>query len=107
MRITHIALFVTALVTGTSALHFYLDSNEERCFIEELPTDTIVEGGHFSCARRPPRQFITSRILLGHYRALEWDDQQQKYAVNDQLGIQVDVDVSAQRKLACCSSSCY
>ncbi|CAG8696694.1 7855_t:CDS:2, partial [Acaulospora colombiana] len=25
-------------------LHFYLDSDEERCFIEELPSSTIVEG---------------------------------------------------------------
>jgi hypothetical protein len=26
------------------ALHFYLDANEKRCFIEEIPTDTVVEG---------------------------------------------------------------
>lgn len=28
----------------TNALHFYLDANQKRCFIEELPTDTVVEG---------------------------------------------------------------
>ena len=27
-----------------NSLHFYLDDNEKRCFIEELPTDTVVEG---------------------------------------------------------------
>ena len=32
------------LVAFTNALHFYLDTNERRCFIEELPTDTVVEG---------------------------------------------------------------
>lgn len=32
------------LTTFANALHFYLDTNERRCFIEELPTDTIVEG---------------------------------------------------------------
>jgi hypothetical protein len=26
------------------ALHFYFDSSEKRCFLEELPSDTIVEG---------------------------------------------------------------
>ncbi|KDN47073.1 hypothetical protein RSAG8_03850, partial [Rhizoctonia solani AG-8 WAC10335] len=60
-----------ALVTSVNALHFYLDSNEKRCFIEELPTDTIVEG---------------------HYRALEWDEKENKYVNHDSLGIQVDVE---------------
>jgi hypothetical protein len=40
-------LFLWALLLGvacTNALHFYLDANEKRCFIEEIPTDTVVEG---------------------------------------------------------------
>lgn len=39
-------LFLSCLLTiqTVHALHFYLDSNEIRCFIEELPTDTVVEG---------------------------------------------------------------
>lgn len=32
------------LASVANALHFYLDANEKRCFIEELPTDTVVEG---------------------------------------------------------------
>lgn len=32
------------LLTIVNALHFYLDANEKRCFIEELPSDTVVEG---------------------------------------------------------------
>ncbi|TFK94130.1 hypothetical protein K466DRAFT_536558 [Polyporus arcularius HHB13444] len=56
---------------AANALHFYLDTNEKRCFIEELPTDTIVEG---------------------HYRALEWSEQEQKYVENPNLGILVEVD---------------
>ena len=32
------------LVSAANALHFYLDANEQRCFIEELPTDTVVDG---------------------------------------------------------------
>ncbi|KAF5331478.1 hypothetical protein D9758_015499 [Tetrapyrgos nigripes] len=54
-----------------NALHFYLDANEKRCFIEELPTDTVVEG---------------------HYRALEWSEARQEYAVDDNLGIHVEVE---------------
>ncbi|CAE6466511.1 unnamed protein product [Rhizoctonia solani] len=61
------------VATSVNALHFYLDSNEKRCFIEELPTDTIVEG---------------------HYRALEWDEKENKYMSHESLGIQVDVEAS-------------
>ncbi|EPT00736.1 hypothetical protein FOMPIDRAFT_1030349 [Fomitopsis schrenkii] len=60
-----------SLAAFTNALHFYLDTNERRCFIEELPTDTIVEG---------------------HYRALEWSEKAQAYVENPELGILVEVD---------------
>lgn len=63
-------LAVFGLVAFANALHFYLDANEKRCFIEELPTDTVVEG---------------------HYRALEWSDSTQAYVENPELGILVDV----------------
>ncbi|KAI0352352.1 hypothetical protein OH77DRAFT_1506055 [Trametes cingulata] len=56
---------------AANALHFYLDTNEKRCFIEELPTDTVVEG---------------------HYRALEWSETEQRYVENPNLGILVEVD---------------
>ena len=49
-----------SFVSSIHALHFYLDANQQRCFIEELPTDTVVEGmRHISAvctkliARRP------------------------------------------------------
>jgi hypothetical protein len=36
---------VLLLPLAAQALHFYFESNEKRCFMEELPSDTIVEGG--------------------------------------------------------------
>ena len=39
--------FILCVVSVANALHFYLDANQKRCFIEELPTDTVVEGKHF------------------------------------------------------------
>lgn len=59
-----------AIAVTANALHFYLDANQKRCFIEELPTDTVVEG---------------------KYLALEWGEQQQKYVENPELGIIVEV----------------
>lgn len=38
---------VLAIAVTANALHFYLDANQKRCFIEEIPTDTVVEGMHF------------------------------------------------------------
>jgi hypothetical protein len=46
-RLRHPFLVLLVLLVSTAtidALHFYLDANEKRCFIEELPTDTVVEG---------------------------------------------------------------
>lgn len=29
---------------AANALHFYLDKTEKKCFLEELPVNTMVEG---------------------------------------------------------------
>ncbi|KAG5637742.1 hypothetical protein H0H81_003380 [Sphagnurus paluster] len=44
MRLLLPLLWAPFLAATTHALHFYLDANQKRCFIEELPTDTVVEG---------------------------------------------------------------
>jgi hypothetical protein len=58
-------LFLLTLLLGaivSNALHFYLDANEKRCFIEELPTDTVVEGPVLEF-RSITRQQTNSRSL--------------------------------------------
>ncbi|TFK71616.1 hypothetical protein BDN72DRAFT_793546 [Pluteus cervinus] len=70
-RSTFWICFLLFTAATANALHFYLDANQQRCFIEELPTHTVVEG---------------------HYRALEWDEGQQKYVNNEELGIIVEVE---------------
>jgi len=64
-------LTLLVLVSAARALHFYLDANEKRCFIEEIPTDTVVEG---------------------KYRALEWSEARQEYVEQPELGIHVEVE---------------
>ena len=81
-------IYLTWLLDVVNALHFYLDASERRCFIEELPTDTVVEG--LSCYSS---WSILMLIQIGHYRALEWLDSEQKYVENNHLGIVVEVDV--------------
>ena len=39
----------------TSAIHFYMDLKDRRCFIEELPTDTVVEGIYTPCSQNASR----------------------------------------------------
>ncbi|KAG2364112.1 emp24/gp25L/p24 family/GOLD-domain-containing protein [Suillus spraguei] len=70
-RLSALLLSFLFVITTVNALHFYLDANEKRCFVEELPSDTVVEG---------------------HYRALEWADSTQQYALNEELGIIVEVE---------------
>ncbi|EKM50353.1 uncharacterized protein PHACADRAFT_129456 [Phanerochaete carnosa HHB-10118-sp] len=71
-RPPHLALLLLLLAAAAAnALHIYLDANEKRCFLEEIPSDTVVEG---------------------HYKALEWSEPEQKYVENSGLGILVEVD---------------
>ncbi|KAI5454409.1 emp24p/erv25p- protein [Naganishia albida] len=64
-------LGLVALAYPIHALHFYLDSSEQRCFLEELPSDTIVEG---------------------HYKALEWVEDAKEWRINNDMGVQVTVE---------------
>jgi len=70
MRLLSSLLCILFAAATVNALHFYLDANQKRCFIEELPTDTVVEG---------------------KYHALEWQEDKQLYLTNPDLGIIVEV----------------
>ncbi|WVN88788.1 uncharacterized protein L203_104001 [Cryptococcus depauperatus CBS 7841] len=59
------------LLSVVSALHFYFESNEKRCFLEELPSETIVEG---------------------HYKALTWNENRKTWDINEDMGIHVTVE---------------
>ncbi|KAF7309674.1 Membrane protein [Mycena indigotica] len=84
------AIFWTLLlcITASNALHFYLDANEKRCFIEELPMDTVVEGEYSF----PTKTLAVFNGPTGHYRALEWSEDSQTYEMDENLGIIVEVD---------------
>ena len=62
--------------------------------MEELPSDTVVEGSptHVICIFRVQSAHQLN-LDVGHYRALEWDEVKNMYIARDELGIQVDVDV--------------
>ncbi|ORY21477.1 ER to Golgi transport-related protein [Naematelia encephala] len=68
----HLLAYLSALlvIPSISALHFYFESNEKRCFLEELASDTIVEG---------------------HYKALLWNEDNNDWRVDDVMGIHVEV----------------
>ena len=97
MRFAFLPLFL-CFVTSINALHFYLDANQQRCFIEELPTDTVVEGERQTLISTNPCIYLE----IGHYRALEWSEQQQGYVDNEDLGIIVEVQVRHLRCLPGC-----
>ncbi|GAA6027537.1 hypothetical protein JCM8097_007911 [Rhodosporidiobolus ruineniae] len=70
MRLLPLLFAAVGLAQYAQALYFYLDAGANRCFIEELPRDTIV---------------------VGHYKAEEWQETNKRWAVNDQIGVQIVV----------------
>ncbi|RKP09937.1 emp24/gp25L/p24 family/GOLD-domain-containing protein [Thamnocephalis sphaerospora] len=66
-----LALSLLALVPFTNALHFYLEGSLQKCFVEELPKETLV---------------------VGNYRAEEFNEQMQQYVENSSVGVQIVVD---------------
>ncbi|KAI9227177.1 MAG: emp24/gp25L/p24 family/GOLD-domain-containing protein [Piptocephalis tieghemiana] len=69
---------LAVLPSLTFSLHFYLHGTKPRCFIEELPKETLV---------------------VGHYKAEEWSETMQQYFASPQLGMQITVveEVSRHR----------
>lgn len=69
-----IGFLLNAAPTPSGAqLYFYLDSDAKKCFLEELPNDTVV---------------------VGHYMAEVWDKASEKFIIKDDLGIAIQVKVS-------------
>jgi len=58
-------------ISQTSALYFYLGAGTLKCFLEELPQHTIV---------------------VGTYKAEEWSQPENRFILNDRLGIQITVE---------------
>jgi hypothetical protein len=88
-----VCLLGLTLLPRVLGLYFYLGAGETRCFIEELPQDTIVVG---QCPSFPqlPFAFSTCDMLQGHYKAEEWSEETNSHIINDELGIQVIVEAS-------------
>ncbi|KAI9189253.1 emp24p/erv25p- protein [Blastocladiella emersonii ATCC 22665] len=74
-----LALVVLACVLArVQALHFFLENGKPRCFLEELPQDTVV---------------------MGVYRAEEWSNPTQEYIENLALGLHITVEHTATGKI--------
>lgn len=61
-----------SLSAVAQALYFYIDGTTPKCFFEELPKDTLV---------------------VGHYKAEEWDDRLNNWAEHEGISIYITVDV--------------
>ncbi len=44
MKLLYVLGACLALAQSSAALYFYLDAGANKCFLEELPKDTIVVG---------------------------------------------------------------
>ncbi|KAK4575223.1 emp24p/erv25p- protein [Recurvomyces mirabilis] len=64
-------LSLAALLVPSQALYFYIDGPTQKCFFEELPKDTLV---------------------VGTFKATQWNDQSRTYVTNPDMGIYITVD---------------
>ena len=84
----HLSLLIASIFTLLSpvySLYFYLEGSQTRCFLEDLPKDTLVVG-----------QSCYSKLTIGQFRAEEWNSETNQYTVNPNLGIKITVDVRVQ-----------
>ena len=68
-----VLLSFLSLCAVSQALYFYIDGTSSKCFFEELPKDTLV---------------------VGHYKAEEFDDHTMKWQEHGGISIYISVDVS-------------
>lgn len=96
VNVSQRAALLRCAQADVQALHFYFESNEKRCFLEELPSDTIVEGQYRSAVRFQAQHRSQGAVLtrLGHYKALMWNENTKGWEVNPAMGIHVSVEVS-------------
>lgn len=72
-KVSKLCMLFLAMLHLTSGLHFYLDTNEKKCFFEDLPQDTFV---------------------VGRVEALEYDEYTRGYRKNGDLVVQSTIYVS-------------
>ncbi|KAL0085825.1 emp24/gp25L/p24 family/GOLD-domain-containing protein [Phycomyces blakesleeanus] len=72
-RLSAALLFTILLICAnvSEALYFYIDGSEKKCFIEELPKETMVTGT---------------------YKAEQYSDAQKQWIVSPELKIQITVE---------------
>ncbi|RMY47602.1 hypothetical protein D0864_14985, partial [Hortaea werneckii] len=71
IRLLPSLISLVLLVCQTQALYFYIDGPSQKCFFEELPKDTLV---------------------VGSYKATQWNEQSRTYVDNPEMGIFISVD---------------
>lgn len=68
-----IVLNLLVLLNFCFGLHFYMDTHDRKCFLEEVPADTLVSG---------------------KYRAEELNPSTKEWTTSTDVGINIQVEVS-------------
>ena len=73
-----------ALLSPALSLYFYLEGSQIRCFLEDLPKDTLVVGYPLTPWYQQFR----------HLRAEEWDSETNSYTTQSKMGLKITVDTT-------------
>ncbi|EIM21399.1 hypothetical protein WALSEDRAFT_60407 [Wallemia mellicola CBS 633.66] len=76
MKQFNVLLILLILIEFTQCLHFYMESNDRRCFLEEVPADTLVSG---------------------KYKAEEYDQDKREWVTANSLGVLIQVEETEEK----------
>lgn len=91
------ALMVAILLMAqvSDALYFYLEGSEKKCFLEELPQETLVTGALLLLCSALFLLLTFHHSCPGIYKAEQFSAVQNQWIVNPEVKIQITVEVNA------------
>ena len=91
--ILHLIAVVAFTCQLSSALYFHIAETERKCFIEEIPDETMVTGlfCSFFFSSNGISDFLFSFAFSGNYKVQLYDPQTKGYADYPGIGMHVEV----------------
>ena len=90
MRCAAVLLVLGLCIGGTRGLYFHISETETKCFIEEVPAETMIVGGFLISAT--PRGSLILFLSAGKYKTQLYDEGRQTWLPSSPgIGMHVEV----------------
>ena len=89
---TAIALAIILVLPLSSGLYFHIGETERKCFIEEIPDETMVTGTLWHLSKNKPLKFRSNSRFSGNYKVQLYDPRTNGFAPSSPgIGMHVEV----------------